>query len=197
MRISFNNVGYRALFSSFVIGLSLCLYGCVDQRKKSLEKDLQLMYEQEMILPIDSMQAINGQYFNYSSEKPIMTIVSFVDSSLCSSCAIEDLDDWIPLIDKIKNYSRTINLYFIFDVPRDYVEETINKAQLVSSRIKVPIYLDIDHSFKKNNVKLCKSPYFSVFSLDENNKIKIVGHPVYNKKIHEILWKEIETKNNY
>ena len=58
----------------------------------------------------------------------------------------------------------------------------------------MPIYLDKSHLFKSNNKFLPEEKQYHVFLIDENNNVLLVGNPLLNPHVCDIMYKIIDNK---
>jgi hypothetical protein len=117
----------------------------------------------------DTAQYVEGQ-------KPYK-ILLYIDSTGCTSCKLR-MNIWKKLIDEI---GYNADFLFWFNPKKDNGELfTFLKIQ----RLKYPVYIDKDDKLNKMN-KFPKNQMFHCFLLNKDNKVLLVGNPVFNHN----LWK--------
>ena len=110
-------------------------------------------------------------------------ILTYIDSIGCSACQM-DIPLWVELIDSCKQ--QQFNVSFIFIIHSDDFVKLSSDIKLFN--FDYPLIYDYQNSFDKIN-NFPPPPYRS-FLLDIDNKVKIVGSPIYYPKIWQ-LYKNI------
>ena len=112
-------------------------------------------------------------------------LVTYIDSSVCSPCGIDHLFEWGAIIDESKENNYDLRVLFIV-APK--------KAQLIQTYYAIShctlnsnIYVDTSYVFMKNNPCMEKGYIFETFLLDKDDRITLVGNPIKNQKIHDLL----------
>jgi len=166
----------------------LFLFTSCDKNKEFKDLLTQIQ-EKEIILPIDSMACIGNVeqqiHFPYK-------IVVYTDSTECSSCLISSLDQWNPLLDKLENYGGKVGLYFIFNPAHKDMDAV--KYSVKAMNASGLLYMDTLDLFLHRNAFIPKDAAMHTFLLDDNNKILLVGNPLYNKEIENLLWKVLDKR---
>ena len=110
-------------------------------------------------------------------------ILTYIDSIGCSACQM-DIPLWVELIDSCKQ--QQFNVTFIFVIHSDDFVKLSSDIRFFN--FDHPLIYDYQNSFDKIN-NFPPPPYRS-FLLDKDNKVKIVGSPIYYPKIWQ-LYKDI------
>ena len=113
-------------------------------------------------------------------------LIIYRDSLSCSVCYVETLPYWQKLMDELNCYSKG-KLDFIFILSPLKKDETNLRLNLEVSEFKHPIYIDMKRNFQQENPQLPKFEELNVFLLDKNNNVIMIGDPLENKKIKELL----------
>lgn len=168
------------------ICLSFMLCSCNTDNGQKLLKEITLLRSK----PIDYCQ--NKLVYDNVLQERIKYIV-YSDSVNCTSCAINQMDLWNPLLEYSKSYNGLLNFYFIFRPAK----KDIKDVKLVLSKnvkFNYPVFLDTLGEFEKLNPHLPKNKALHTFLWDENNNVILVGDPLHNKKIEEMFYKIVKEK---
>ena len=165
----------------------MAIRGCHDSNSEKIESTISAMHGKEISIPLDSFQCYTGL-----KERPIThneqskyKLVVFIDSTECSSCALENMHEWdsyVHLSDSLKN---KFNIDFIISPKPTEVE--LAKIKILAENFKHAIYIDAQNAFQKANPIIPTDKMYHTFLLDKENKIILVGNPIHNKKIHQLL----------
>lgn len=164
----------------------LALISCRKSQHDSVLAVLKEWEQREILFPSCPVFTIQGKDTVDYKYQGIYKIVSYVDSSGCTSCKLH-LHDWAKLIDEFDSiYPNTVQFLFYFS-PRK--KEEIRRTLLLN-KFYYPICIDEQDSI--NILNNFPSDFnFQTFLLDADNKIIAVGNPVYNIKIKELYTKII------
>ena len=126
-----------------LLGLLLCICGCSNKRiREALETFLshEVTFPSTLICCSSDTDGVNPLHDS------IPKLIIYVDSTQCSSCRVSHLSEYIPLYnDALRNGSYTLAV--ILSPP---VSEYGHIAHLLEVyKFPFPVYLDKDHSFRK------------------------------------------------
>lgn len=110
-------------------------------------------------------------------------LVVFADSAQCTPCFISHLSEWYEFLSLEREGK--LNVTFIIEPKTALYDETIeriNKVQFLH-----PLYIDSNYQFRKSNPKIPEESMYHVFLLNKNNQIVLVGNPLHNKQIEEMI----------
>lgn len=146
-----------------------------------------------MNIPLDMNVTYNGvdTVINDMFESDLKFVV-YADSVDCISCGINKMHMWMPFIKFSKLYNGKIKFYFIFH-PTDKSINNI-KTSFKQTELDYPMLIDKNGDFEKLNPHLPKNKALHTFLLDENNKVILVGNPLYNKDIEKLFYKITQEK---
>ena len=153
-----------------------CLSGCRDAETR---RTLRRMMGSTVVLPEKVTCVQNGEVFPMPEElrsKPKLII--FVDSTECSSCQV---GDFIRYKDLYKE-STAGGLFCLF--PLVSTKKSIYKdIQVLATQIasEIPIYFDDNSCFEMFNQFIPEESKYHAITVDENNRIVLVGDPIYNE----------------
>lgn len=180
------------LFIHSILVIPLLL--AVSCNNSKLSDELELMYNQEILFPIDSFQIIadDNQYLTkMSSCRKRFRLYVYADSVVCSSCKIRELEEWSDFVSKCMNYKEKLDVIFVFS-PQKKNRDAFWFA-LKSQKLDFPICIDTTGIFRRANSFLPDNPLLHTF-LTDYNKIILVGSPRGNKQINKLFWENVEKK---
>lgn len=183
----------------FVLFIGLLLYSflfsCTEKKKTNYSIDVTIVNEwlnRKIILPTNLSAKIMGRDtvcndFFHSKYKILVAI----DSAGCTDCKLH-LFDWMQLISVIDSTERK-HLSFLFIA----YQKNFAELELISKRDKFnyPIFYDFENKLQLTN-HLPKNHKYRVFLLDEENRVKVIGSPLFNKRILWMYFKTIRNINN-
>ncbi|MCM1517006.1 MAG: hypothetical protein NC080_11475, partial [Paraprevotella sp.] len=80
--------------------------------------------------------------------------------------------------------------HFVFHVPKQRVEEV--KAALTTYAHNLPVYLDTTGVFERTNPCLPSLSVMRTFMLDSKDSVVLVGNPVHNSRVADMMWNIIQ-----
>ena len=165
----------------WLIGLLLCLGGCSNH---GIRKQLEGFLSQEVRFP-STMTCYSG---SAQGIKPlsdsIPKLVIYVDSTQCSTCRIGHLPEYIPLQEESIQTGRFM-LAIILSPP---VNDFGNIAHLLETyQYPFPVYLDKEHSFRKENGFIPDDSRFHAFLTDRFHRPVFVGDPVRSDRLRQLF----------
>jgi hypothetical protein len=162
------------------------ILGCRNSNTSNIESTVSNLYGKKISIPTDSFQCYKGlKEYPINQEHSEYKLVVFIDSTECSSCALENMHEWdsyVCLSDSLKN---KFNIIFIISPKQGEVGNA--KIKILSENFKHAIYIDAKSIFHKANPIIPANKIYHTFLLDAENKILLVGSPIHNKKIYNIL----------
>ena len=166
------------LFPFILISFTF-IVSCV---KSSIENDIERFTDSRIELMLDSMVIANG-VSNAYQHKPYVYI-SYIDSASCSDCELSHFSDW-KMIDHTTDTSKYNHIFII--QPRDVDRERIIEKIRTENHYLQNIYVDTIGVFKRHNPQLPKNKLLHTFMINSTQNVVLIGSPVNNKKIEEIL----------
>ena len=119
-------------------------------------------------------------------------MVVYIDSTECTSCSLNKLRFWNPLINLAKRENIKIDYIFIV-APKPSEMDDIN-LELSVTDLQSSIYLDTAYVFRKRNPSIPNENKYHSFLLDKNDRICFVGNPIDNEKLMMVYKKAIGLK---
>lgn len=177
-----NNFALKMKAKLSIIGTMICLLflGCKSEKEQVRDK-IEQMKSRPIELCLDKMECRRNPLSKLNKK---YTMVVYVDSAECSSCALSKLRFWNPLIAEAKKKQLDIDYVFIL-TPKKKDMEDVN-VELEITDLQSSIYVDTAFAFKKNNKDLPKENKYHSFLLNTDGKVILIGSPIANKKIMDI-----------
>ena len=117
--------------------------------------------------------------------------IVFYDSTECSSCAVNNLWQWDNLINKCSE--REIGFYAIL-APSSNTDRSLLTYEIRMSRAKIKVMMDTLNLFANKNPQLKTNKLFHCFLLNKKDSVVLVGNPIHNRKIEELMFKIVNNK---
>lgn len=170
----------------FLLFLSILLCflvtSCTENRRvKAMMMDF---IDSEIVIPNDlvCIQEGNLTKIDLDSLKQNKYII-YYDSLDCSSCRVGHLMDIYPLYQMADTMGFSVLTIF---APRIRDIDEI-KLQLMVSQHPFPVYIDLSREFTIRNREIPLDSRFHCFLIDNEGKPLLVGNPLYNEKILDLL----------
>lgn len=168
-----------------IICLNLFLLNsCYSKKEDSL---LQMM-QQPVSLPLFKMIKIsptNRHLLYGANDDTTFKLIHYIDSASCSICELKVIYQWDNFIYK-NEVTSSLEYYFIVDA-RKYNKEQLTDA-LSETYFSQDVYLDSLGVFLKHNTNIPSNRLYHTFLLDKNNNVVLVGNPLNNTYIEELLY---------
>lgn len=171
-----------------IIGMMICLlfFGCKSEKEQVRDK-IEEMKSRPIELCLDKMECRRNPLSKLNKK---YTMVVYVDSAECSSCALSKLRFWNPLIMEARAKGVDINYIFIV-APKPSEMDDIN-LELGVTDLQSSVYIDTSYEFRKLNPSMPIDNKYHSFLLGENNEILFVGSPIKNEKVKNIYKRILE-----
>jgi hypothetical protein len=144
-----------------------------------------------MTLPLDVWQeSTGGRGSKTLAPQAEFRILAYFDKQGCTECRLNELANWQDLINETERLRQetpvSVDFLFVFQAAPD------NPA--ISAKIKevgftAPIFFDPAGEFARRNV-LPENTLYHAFLLDRDNRIVLVGAPIFSPK----LWARYKAK---
>ena len=182
-----------SLNSHALIYLFLCaiLSSCSSSIKR-IGEDVEQLYSSVIHIPTQKMLRFDC----HSSVPKVMRskgykMVVYTDSTECSSCAIGHLYVWEPILDSLMTFPEYNETVFIFAPSKTDCSKV--EKELRYSDFKYPVYLDTCNVFAElNNIPINRLMH--TFLIDKEGRVVLVGNPLSNSKIQELLFKVLNSE---
>lgn len=167
----------------------IATYRISNASKRTLEQQIITMHGIPINLNFESAKAFFcGRDTTYMSS-PVKKLIMFADSTMCSGCFIGKLAEYFEVNDTI--LFRHFQLLVVMHPKSGYQDEVILRLQ----HEKFPFWCIVDShgEFIKNNQNIPDNKLLHTFTIDEENRIILVGDPKGNNRIMNLLIKTIES----
>lgn len=182
----------------FIISLlcsALIYIGCKSPEEK-IDEIITQMKSKPVSIPYSQMSCWINDTIQKSRpwEKTAqLKLVVFTDSSSCSECTLKRMYLWSDFVKLEQKYKNQFYIMFIFQTKKG-----TNVPKMATSfhltELNHPIYVDSKDVFRKLNPHLPEGEMYSIYLLDENNNIQLVGSPLFNTGIEDELHNILEEK---
>ncbi len=163
------------------MGLVLCLGSCLNQ---SIRKQLENFLSQEVRLP----STMSCYYGSAMGTKPlsdsIPQLVIYVDSTQCSTCRVGHLSEYNTLQEESIQTGR-FKLTIILSPPVNDYEYIVHLLE--TYKFPFPLYVDKNHSFRKENGFIPDDSRFHAFLTDRSYRPVFVGDPVRSDRMRQLF----------
>ena len=171
----------------FLIISIVVLCSCGNKREHEIISLLKKWNNKEIIFPNDAIFTICGRDTVPMPVSKDFKVISFVDSTGCTSCKLK-LDEWKHFISMVDSTcSRDVAFLFYLN-PKNVLEL---KFLFERYNFEYPVCIDVHNVFCQLN-SLPELTEFQTFLLDQENKVVAIGNPIHNPKIKELYLKIIQ-----
>jgi hypothetical protein len=187
------NIKYLSMKTGLFVSVIIWMFSCCENKhKKEVRKTVTEWIGEEIEFPAElqcvSMMKDTACIDLYSDNYKILL---YVDSLGCTNCRTK-LAMWEILISQSDTiFENKPDFLFFFNPKVNRVKEL--KVLLRNNYFGYPVFIDKDNEIKKLNDFPEKQEY-QCFLLDKDNKVVMVGNPVYNSGIWT-LYKKIINGN--
>lgn len=175
-----------------VLLFSIAFASCYSRQRETRDV-LAEMSKNKIDIPFSEMGCFHSEadtMRSVAAVEPKYTFVHYVDSSQCSPCALDRMYTWNKFVDE---YSKKgVRFAFIVEPKIEQMEDV--HFSIASSGLHSPIYVDSLFAFRKQNKNLPTDQKYHSFLLDKLGHVILVGNPLQNSKIEELLDKIINNK---
>ena len=175
-----------SLISLLTLIVGLVLDSCVSRERVTHTGIISEWVGREIVMPDELVYQIKEDTIDLDLDYPDFKIISYVDSSGCTSCRMK-LAMWSELINELKSIP-DVYVEVIMIVNSDDPKEISYLLQC--NNYLNPVAIDGDNLFNRLNELPPRSDH-QTFLLDTENKVIAVGNPVRNPKIKDIFLQHI------
>lgn len=176
----------KLLMSVFCI----LFFSCSENRKK-IEESLDNMKNRNVVIPFDKLVCYGNTSDDtiYSSQ---YRLIVYSDTNECSFCNVKNTLYWESLLDSVndKKSDTKMDIIFIYSPSKEEKERFLANIKMV--KLKWPVYVDTCSYFTVANPYIPNNSMFHTFLVNEENRIMLVGNPLYNEKVERMILKVIK-----
>lgn len=170
-----------------IICAYIFLFSCQGTPKDKIQEELLRWQGKEIKFPKKMVfTKFTKDTTLYDFDNHQYKILIYVDSAGCTSCKLR-LGVWKFLAKEINELSKNQVGYLFYFADKNPKEIEV---MLRSENFDFPVVVDQKNQLNQLN-KFSKNENFHYFLLDNENRVKIVGNPIYSAKIKELYLSEI------
>ena len=175
----------RGFVAIFTVGAALCS-SC---GKRAWQREIEAFIGQTIVFPDTLQPVLDGRAVDNLNllANRTASLVVWIDSLGCTSCALQHLDPWYEVIDYASRMSERFRVIFLLS-PKRQDRHRIDRSTIL---FKYPMYIDRECRFEALNPAVPKADRLHVFLLDSANRVVLVGSPIGNRKLWELYKQQI------
>lgn len=176
----------RFLLILMVSFLTFAFLSCKNSRNE-IGKAILKMQARHVSIPFYKMSCwINDSIQEYRPwEKAELKLVVYTDSGACSQCTLKKMYLWKDFVDLERKYNGQFYIFFIIQSGSNSTYSLV--SNLHHTELNHPIYIDSTNAFTKRNPHIPSESIFHVFLLDKRDSVILVGNPLFNNQIEDML----------
>lgn len=159
-----------------------------------MQETVEKMQQKAIEIPYDRMACwTNDSILEISPwKKAKMKLVHYIDSATCSTCYLQKAatNEFLHSMERLSKNE----FYNVFIINPDKKTRTRIEDDFKEKQIPSTVFLDSANIFMGLNPNIPSESMFHTFLLDENNKVILIGNPMVNKQIEEMLVLIVEEK---
>ena len=177
-----------------LIAMESFILSACNSHKTEVQKNVEKMQSSAIIIPYEQMACWARDSVLKSSpwSNAKLKLVHYVDSTTCSSCYLQKVAI-NRLIFSLESQSNN-DFYNIFVISPNIKAKKRLEADYSEKLIPQTIFGDTANVFMKSNPNVPLESIYHTFLLDESNKVILVGNPVLNKQIEDMMLTIVEAK---
>ena len=164
---------------------------CACKRKVAVNEIIAQMKSCPVELCIEQMKPFNeNAKVQRNVDSISCTFVIYIDSVHCVPCKLARLKYWKEF--EIEIHSKYPYLGFIaaFEQPS---KSHVLLQDYVNEEFSIPVFVDDKHLFHASNPHIPNNEIFHSFLLDSDNNIVLVGNPITNERIEDLLYQLLDS----
>ncbi len=167
--------------------LALLLALSCDDESSHTRQQLERMLNSHIEVPFNDLITWENNDATPCADTAEYTLVVYMDSFACTSCMIRSMHLWNHFMDQIQQAERRVNTVFIMSVPESQELGEL-KLSFLESGLKHNILIDTASHFLQINPQIPAYPLFHTFLMNKNDSVVLVGDPLRNRKIKEMMF---------
>ena len=165
------------IITVFVVACCLLSISCSSQTE---EEQLRKMHSKPLKFNSDEYVCISHLYYNTISANTEFQLIRYIDARQCTSCSLKQLS--YELLDSLPG-----NVTTKLVVNADKGKVALVKRYLHHLNGTMDIYVDTASCFRDINPQIPDNPLFHTFLINQNDSIVLVGDPLRNNKIRDLM----------
>ena len=177
---------------SFTIGC--CIITACNSHKEDVQKALEKMQSSTICIPYERMECWTSDSIleDRPWNKAKLKLEHYVDSATCSTCYLQKIAIY-GLLFSMEAQSNN-DFYNVFIINPNIIAKKKLISDFSGKLIPQTIFVDSSNVFMESNPNLPSESMYHTFMLDENNKVILVGNPMLNKQIEDMMLSIVEEK---
>ena len=177
---------------SFTIGCYI-ITAC-NSHKEDIQKTLEKMQSSTISIPYERMECWTSDSIleDRPWNKAKLKLVHYVDSATCSTCYLQKIAIY-GLLFSMEAQSNN-DFYNVFIINPNIIAKKKLISDFSGKLIPQTIFVDSSNVFMESNPNLPSESMYHTFLLDENNKVILVGNPMLNKQIEDMMLSIVEER---
>lgn len=177
---------------SFTIGC--CIITACNSHKEDIQKTLEKMQSSTISIPYERMECWTSDSIleDRPWNKAKLKLVHYVDSATCSTCYLQKIAIY-GLLFSMEAQSNN-DFYNVFIINPNIIAKKKLISDFSGKLIPQTIFVDSSNVFMESNPNLPSESMYHTFMLDENNKVILVGNPMLNKQIEDMMLSIVDEK---
>ena len=164
-----------------LFSITLLVFSCNNSSKNKVKEEILQWENKEIIFPKDMALAPFATDTLHQYKGRPYKVLMYIDSIGCTPCKLR-LGAWRLFIEEMDNkYPNQVGYLFYFT----YKKPAEVEGLLLSENIHIPAVVDEGNMLNELN-QFSANPNLHCFLLDKNNRVKVIGNPIYNQKIKEL-----------
>ena len=167
--------------------ITVLLYSCANN---PLANDMEQFMNQQIIIPSDLNAILKGRdtIITGFTQVPIKLVIWY-DSLSCSSCEVSQMYMWNNITAHAESLAEWFSIIFLFTPKMEELPKL--SLTLQSDEFNYPLFIDRNANFFKQN-NLPKNRHLHCFLLDRDNRVVMVGNPLFNTNLWELYKSTIQ-----
>lgn len=173
----------KSTYKILIILLSLLCFSC---KNRQLAHDLKLLSGSTIIIPNELSAKIGGRdtLLQLNQHEPA-TMIIWYDTIQCASCTMNSINIWNDMFEYSHDSVEGFNPIIIFSPNMRMLRDF--EASLNVTKFKYPLFVDYNNTFGHINPQIpMTNNLLHVFLLDKNNKVVLVGSPLYSESLLQL-----------
>lgn len=185
-----NKIKYQDIRTVLIFLIGLSLVSC--SSKKDIKNKVAQMLEKAVVIEDGRMTTWmpDSSVCIGKESRTMQTFVVYVDSTQCSPCFINRLDEWKEMLKLENDKQNPVRFLFIME-PRKNESKTIYD-QLNEVGFCHSVLIDDKYIFRKSNPQIPEDALYHTFLLDKYNKVILVGNPLHSEKIKKLFYQRLQ-----
>lgn len=185
----------KGLYFLFLIAICSFITAC-ESNKSKIKKTMKQMQSAQIVIPYDNLDCWSSDSLKKISpwKNAKIKLIHYVDSAQCSSCYLVKKQALEPLLKiEVESNNQFYNLFIVQPGGKSRNWKMLAENYKHKST-PTTLFIDSANIFMETNPNIPPESMYHTFLLDENNKIILVGNPILNKQIEDMLLSIVDDK---